>query len=265
VVNDDLLSPLESESFSILAMAAEVSVDKATNAGSSGSFGQGMTIRYDAATQCYFIKADGATQTFGPGDLDGGRSSSRIATYIKLNGSTGESLVLTKPGTSGQLTYRYIGAGFWQRKFDYSDKILGEFYAFVYGVETPDADLPRSGTGNYYVDMLASIAQDNEIFSLFGAGTLDVNFATGDITTGGNANQYDLNGALEASRSWTGSAQLRATSNLFEGQISVTGMPTADMLGRFFGPHAEEVGAAFQATNGGPTIIGTLIGREGGP
>lgn len=169
---------------------------------------------------------------------------------------------MTKPGTSGQLTYRYVGAAFWQRRFDYSDKLMGELFAFTYGVSTPNPDLPRTGTGNYYVDMLAAIALNNEIFSLFGAGTLGVNFASGVVTTSGNANQYDLDGNFEVGRTWTGEAQLRAASNLFEGEMMVSGMPSAEMYGRFFGPNAEEVGASFQGTNGGPTVIGTLIGRE---
>jgi len=75
-----------------------------------------LSVSYDATSKDYTISVAGRSQTFAPGDINASKSSSSGATvYIKTSGSTTDSLTLTNAGTSGALTYEYVGAGFWQR------------------------------------------------------------------------------------------------------------------------------------------------------
>ncbi len=258
--NDDLLSPLASEQFMALGVVGTAEISKLNGAGSNGSWTEALSITYDSAAQTYTVNGI----AFGPADKVNGASNGQFTTFQKIAGNTGQSLVLTAPGTSGRFTYRYVGAGFLQQVQEYSDLLRGYLKAFVYGVETPESSVPRSGSGSYNVDMLAVIAADGALHDLHGSGTLGVNFTSGAITTSGAAKQYAQTGVFETSRSWTGDAQLRSDYNFFEGSLSVSGMDRAEWLGKFYGPSAQEVGSVFQSTNGGPTLAGTLIGRTAG-
>ncbi|UYY79079.1 transferrin-binding protein-like solute binding protein [Sphingomonas sp. R1] len=190
-----------------------------------------------------------------------------LRVYRHSGANSEYTLSLTLPGTSGALTYQYVGAGFWQRAdFDSSGNGAFRFDAFTYGVATPNAALPRTGHGAYAVDLVGSLGF-GVLESLVGNGTLQVNFLTGAIVTSGTVNEVSTStGATITSSIFTGLAQLAAASNAFSGIFAFSGGELEGVLnGRFYGPAAQEVGASWSASNSdGRAAAGVLIGRQSG-
>ncbi|WP_010546261.1 hypothetical protein, partial [Sphingomonas elodea] len=227
----------------------------------------GLTIRFDATTRGYIVSDGVNTETFLPADVDSAQSNSVLRVYRHAGANSDYTLSLTLPGTSGALTYQYVGAGFWQRAdFDSSGNGAFRFNAFTYGVETPDAALPRTGSGAYAVDLIGSLGY-GVLESLVGSGSLQVDFASGRIVTSGTVREVSTStGATITTSTFTGLAQLAASSNAFAGIFAFSGGELAGVLnGRFYGPGAQEVGASWSASNAdGRAAAGVLIGRQSG-
>ncbi|MET3711139.1 hypothetical protein ABIC65_001841 [Sphingomonas trueperi] len=226
-----------------------------------------LTIRFDAATGGYTVSDGVNTETFLPGDMDASQSNSVLRVYRHASATSDYTLTLTLPGTSGALTYQYVGAGFWQRAdMAASGESAFRFNAFTYGVETPDAAQPRTGNGAYAVDLVGSLGY-GVLESLVGSGTLQVDFATGKVVTSGEVREVSTTtGATITSSAFLGLAQMAASSNAFAGIFAFSGGELAGTLdGRFYGPAAQEVGAAWSAANAdGRAAAGVLIGRQSG-
>lgn len=225
-----------------------------------------LTVAYDAPSKSYTIMTQGRSQTFGPQDIDASQGSAGATVYKKVQGATTESLTLTKPGTSGPLTYQYVGAGFWQRSTTQGSTIDGSFDAFTYGVVTPDANLPRTGVGSYSVDLLG-VMSDGVPESLTGTGSLSADFASGLVSTSGTYQKVMSDGSVvPVTYSFAGSGQL-GSGNSFSGTFGLSDFGTyaGNMDGRFYGPQAQEVGAVWYASGtNGQVATGTLTGRSGG-
>jgi hypothetical protein len=222
-----------------------------------------MTVRYDAASNSYTVTSAGVSQTFAPGDA----TSPDGYSFRKVSGTTVDNLSLTQPGTSGSLRYQYVGAGFWQRQATSGGTVATTFNAFTYGVETPDAALPRTGLGTYSVDIVGALNQEGESgpLGLSGTGTLRANFGTGAVSSDGSFQLLRSNGTtLPGSGSFAASALIASSVNTFTGTITLTAATTynGQWDGRFYGPSANEVGASFAASNGsGDISVGSIIGR----
>ncbi|NLS25985.1 hypothetical protein S2M10_09650 [Sphingomonas sp. S2M10] len=199
--------------------------------------------------------------------MDTAQSNSVLRVYRHASGTSDYTLSLTLPGSSGALTYAYVGGGFWQR----ADIASGgesafRFNAFTYGVETPDAAVPRAGSGAYAIDLVGSLGY-GVLESLVGGGTLQVDFLTGQIVTSGEVREVSTStGATITSSTFVGLAQLAAGGNAFSGAFAFSGGDLVGTLdGRFYGPAAEEVGASWSAANAdGRAAAGVLIGRQSG-
>lgn len=259
--NNDLLAPLVSESFVNNAVHATASYPtdggSATLSTSSGP----LTFSYNASDKTYTVSTLGRSQSFAPANLDAALSNSQAATYIKTSGNRTDSLVLSKPGTSGPLTYRYVGAGFWQRTDATSASISGSFDAFVYGVPTPNAAMVRSGAARYAVALQGAYATTDNLTSLRGDGDLRVDFETGEMSTRGIYRSYLANGLEYTGGDWEGSARVISGTNDFNGSMNFYPVGTSSWSGQFFGPNADEVGAVISGSSIFGTVAATLTGR----
>ncbi|WP_213982492.1 transferrin-binding protein-like solute binding protein [Sphingomonas sp. dw_22] len=223
-----------------------------------------ISIHYDAATQSYTVDALGMVQTFGPSDIDASQSSNEIDVYLKSTATTSDSLSLTRPGSSGPLTYRYVGGGFWQRVTANADSTDFAIDSFIYGVQTPISDVPRTGQAVYPVTLIGGLGDDLPV-ALSGLGMLQADFASGEINTSGTMLFVSINGVVLGSTSFTGAGAIGSGTNGFTGTFAFneSGMFNGTMNGHFYGPGASEVGAAWYATQAdGRVAAGTLIGRQ---
>lgn len=259
--NDDLLTPLASETFTAIAARGSGSYPTNGSSGSTQSGGASVSISYDANSRSYTVNAGGTRQTFDQGDVEQQATDSQITTYLIQNGNTSESLVLTKPGTSGNLTYRYVGAGVWQRTTESSSSISATVNAFVYGMRTPTSGVPTTGSANYGVNMIGIYATPRAPQALNGFGDLSIDFGTGGLTGSGIASGFDVVYGETTDYSWQANADISSNGS-FSGSLSI-GSVNAALNGAMFGPEAEEIGAAFSGSAGGNSVVGALIGREG--
>ncbi|MEN3748862.1 hypothetical protein TPR58_16930 [Sphingomonas sp. HF-S3] len=269
--NASLLGPLTSESFTNDSASGTATFPTGGAAVTTSAARSSVTVSYDAATRSYSISTDGRSQIFRPSDRDAAQSSSATDVFVRTNGSITDSLTLTRPSaTSGALAYKYVGAGYWQRTNNGTSAVTGSFDAFTYGVETPDAALPRTGSANYSLDLLGIAAGWRGLRAISGTGRLEANFASGLIAIRGTAREYDVPTGSLASGAMVFSSEtaLSSTGNGFNGSFSYNSeyATTYDaydgtVAGRFYGPGAEEVGATFSARNrDGSSIVGTLTG-----
>lgn len=172
--------------------------------------------------------------------------------------------------------------------------------AFAYGQRTDNDAVPKSGTGTYSGDMLATMiynprpdtnspADSSSYFQwINGTAAVNVNFATNAVTTEMTgtvlAPQSDIFTNLQHSMpaGATFAAKGSATIDLvrsggFVGQIGEASFTNAGVKtdvniagssvdGAFYGPRAEEVGGGFRIVGGTPDqridILGTFTGAK---
>ena len=256
--NTSLLDLTSSEDFTNVSATGNASYSISGGQAASGSLSS-TTLHYDVDQNSYTLSTNGRSQTFEQSDYSAADSSDAVAAYIKQNGSITDSLTLTRSGTSGRFTYEYVGGAYWQRTDENSTSIAGSVDALAYGIETEDGSLPRSGTAEYSVDLLGVQVDHSSVFGIVGNGIAQVDFARGVVATHG----FVENPAV-GDGSFSSEARISSSSNFFSGTFRYEdfGYFNGELQGQFFGPGAQEFGAAFSATSGSDrVVVGTLIGR----
>lgn len=223
-----------------------------------------ISVAYDASARSYTVTSGSRSQTFLPADRDAATSTAQLATFKRVSGNKTDTLALTTAGTSGAFTYQYVGAGYWQHTEERADAVSGTMDAFTYGIRTPDAAMPRTGYGNYAIDLLAVRAGNPiaPIESLAGSGGLQVDFAGGQLLwSGSGVTAFPSGGS--GPMTFSGSGAITAGSAAFTGTMKIDNA-SGPLSGRFFGPAAEEIGATFVATAGtiGARTVGSITGRR---
>ena len=257
--NDSLANLAFSESFANHAATGQASYPKSGAAPTTSAALATGTIAYDAGTRSYTLTAAGRTLTFAAADIDASQTTATLTVYRKVNGTIVDSLTLTNPGTSGRFTYTYVGGAFWQRTVDGAATVDGSFDAFAYGVRTPGPAVPRTGTAEYAVDLIGAESLADNVVGVTGQGIMQVDFATGIVATVGT-----MTAPITGPTIFSSEARLASNANNFSGtfRYSDFGEFSGTISGAFYGPAAQEVGAAYAASNGdGRVAAGILIGR----
>lgn len=265
--NTSLVDLQHSESFTNDAASGTATFPRNGNNGTNSAGASTLSVAYDASSRSYTISVAGRSQAFSPADVDSASSSAALQVYRRTSGTTTDTLSLTRPGTSGRYNYTYVGGGFWQRTIEGQSAISGSFDAFAYGVETPDGALPRSGAGVYLIDLLGVLATPGDLYALGGFGRLDVDFAGASIRTSGTLETTNTTTGFRSSTDFSGTGSISSSANAFNGTLSAlspVGALSGPLVGRFYGPQAQEVGAAFALTNTmrDSSAVGTIIGRS---
>lgn len=199
--------------------------------------------------------------TFLAADRDSAESSAAVTVYTRKSGTVTDTLTLTNAGTSGRFTYQYVGGAFWQRVDQQTSTGNVSLDAAAYGIETLGPALPRTGTAAYAVDLVGLESTSANVSATTGSGKLQVDFAKGIVITQGT-----FQGVISGERLFHGEARLNTTSNGFSGSLAFDdfGMFTGTLVGRFYGPNAEELGATYEASQGSNRAVGVVIGRKDG-
>ena len=270
--NDDLVAPLVSETFSNDAVKGTASYPSAGSGTATATQGV-MTVSYDAGSNSYTVSSAGFSQTFRATDRDASLSAGDGEVFVRTSGNTSDSLFLTRnaidPGTRSNPRYRYVGGGIWQRTVTAASGVTGTIDAFAYGVKTPDAVLPRTGTAEYPVQLYGVAAFGDTAVAARGSGALTVNFGTNNLTGAGVAYAIPAIGR-EGDRRWSVTGSISSTANAFSGTFAM-GVPfggaidaTGQIFGRFYGPAAEELGASWFWRDSflGTTFAGVMLGKD---
>jgi hypothetical protein len=138
----------------------------------------------------------------------------------------------------------------------------------VFGIDTPAASMPVSGTATFTGGAQGFLTNNNAIVT--GPASLTVDFATGSIT--GALTKMTV-GCLcgLAPTQWNDvsiSANIATGTNRFTGNTAVTSAPgtplslaasaTGRIDGGFFGPTAQSLGAVWSLSDGTASAVGTI-------
>jgi hypothetical protein len=227
-----------------------------------------VTISYDASSKSYTVKAAGGSQTFGSPDAQPKRWDGEQI-YAKSEGSSSDYLTLvTNPYTDPQYSNKYVGMGYWQHNVLGSSGQQTEFTTFTYGFATPGSGVPRTGTAHWLADIFGMLTIPGEELRIIqGLGDFDVDFAAGAFRANANVdestvvNQGGNSGSLRFQ-----AGGLLGSGDSFSGLFSYEGSYAyplhGTLAGSFYGPHAEEIGATFNASGNGATLTGALTGQR---
>jgi hypothetical protein len=270
--------------------------------------GYNPNVRYlqagDGDPLSLYLASGSGYVIYGDNNTPPRRGGSASATYRSV------SFFYEVPGT----TTKYVSlAGYVRNTFAFQDSSLSsgatvsqtlsviERGAFAYGIQTDQAAVPKTGSGTYTGNMLATMVFNptldtatpypNYFQWLSGTSVTTVNFATGGVTLKLDAiagrPQFDLNTTprlstiaqgtaftasgtatidLVRTGGFTGqfqSASFASTTNGLSPTINIAG---SSIDGTFFGPVAEEVGGGFRIVGGNPDqridIIGGFKGKK---
>ena len=231
-----------------------------------------IKVAYNASSRNYTVTLGSETGTFGPSDIKSNANGE--VRYDKGDTTTGREILtlVTTPYYGSSTSNRYVGMGYWQRYSVSASQQDDRFSTFVYGQQTPLASMPRSGTGQFNIDVFGVASFTGYSPSVFqGGGTFNVDFLSGDYSAHAYTNEtelltgYSVSGGIE----FTGAGKLVRDSTDFDGSVMIRtrhGTSTGELHGSFFGPTAQEVGASFSAysLNGG-RIVGSFTGQALGP
>lgn len=255
----DLIAPLSSQSFSAISTRGTATANGDTTSGSTST--PTATIKWDATAKAWTLTTGGGSITFTNADIDATNSQGAATVYLRTNGSTSDSLTVTKAGTSGRLTFRYVGSAFWQHTTINGSSGSGALDALVYGFGTPTSAVPVTGTAAYAVDLVGAETIPAGVGPMAGQGTALLDFSAGTIT---------MNGTVDApywdTSNWSASGKLTSGANGFSGTFTWddSGSFTGSFKGQLFGPSGQEIGAAFSGKAADGRIgVGTITGRKG--
>lgn len=257
-----------SQSFTNDASTNTLTFDLTTKTVIAGKDASGpLTVSYDVGTNSYSIVGGGVSQTYTPTDVI--ENVAGEVRYKKANGSSNDYLTLVKIPYSGTVATTYVGLGFQQHNAVTGTQQDSVFTVFTYGLDTPAASVPKSGTAAFSVDVFGLASTPGfEPRTFQGRGTFSTDFAAGVFATHTNLTETGLltgNGITGGGIELTGGGNLSASSGAFSGNIlygGVNGSVAGPLAGRFYGPTGQELGASFSGANSsGATVSGAFTGQ----
>ena len=233
-----------------------------------------LAVRYDASTNSYSVSSAIFNETFGPSEVQTGSQAGETR-FRHGSGSTTSYLTLvTTPYFSNNATKasnKYVGLGYFQQNSVTGDRQDTGFSTFAYGLDTPTAGVPRSGSGQFGIDVfgLASVP-GSEPLVFQGLGRFDVDFSAGLFSTSTSLTVTGFitgNGRVGGGIDLTGGGRLSASDGKFSGEVVYSDGPTGRLggivNGRFYGPNADEVGASFAGAGAdGSAFNGSFTGKR---
>jgi hypothetical protein len=203
---------------------------------------------------------------------------------VNVNGRIWEMAGLILPGAGFAdepvIGLNYVALGNWQQNSNQPSNTGNpqNYTLFAFGYETPATAMPTSGTatfsGTAQGSEFAPIGTQGQIVSvgLSGNAALSVDFASGNIAgsfTQMNATNYQAVGTAPYVTPWNDvsvSASIAAGTNKFSGTTAATSNPQSayslsasakgSVVGAFYGPNAQELGAIWTLSDGKASAIG---------
>jgi C-lobe and N-lobe beta barrels of Tf-binding protein B len=156
----------------------------------------------------------------------------------------------------------YVAFGGWA-----ADTISEPAVQFLFGIETPVSAIPSSGHATFAGGSVIGRVNNT---ALVGTATFSVNFGSGTLT-GALSNMRTVSGpgSYAAWNDVSVTASIAAGSSRFSGNTAATSAPatplslsasaTGRMDGAFFGPAAQNLGAAWTLSDGTTSAVGLVI------
>lgn len=192
------------------------------------------------------------------------------ADFFEYEGANGIRYAQLKTtGTNSGITTNYVALGAWRNVAPADgfpgDEVLG---ATVWGKLTPPGEIPATGTANYSSSIVGWLLRQNQIEQLRGGFNVNVDFASGAITSAVDADivVFDVNGEplLADLTEMTGTGQIVEGANHFRGTLRGVNDPGLEgaFQGGFYGPDAAEIGGTFDFTSEDYAGSGAFVGSQ---
>ncbi|MEO6387470.1 MAG: hypothetical protein ABIT16_06050 [Croceibacterium sp.] len=223
-----------------------------------------LKIDYNATTRSYTLTATGGSETFSPADHVG-TDPEPYRSYRHVAPASVSFFDIGTPSLGSPRTYRYVNGGYWQRNVVAADGGFDiAFYPFAYGLPTSISQLPHIGSAGYAIDLFGfytNTASTSGSQVIVGDGSINVDFSLGQLQLSGSAVSLNLiTGALNDRRAPFSGVATIASDGTFSGTLST--FLTDKFAGRFYGPGAEELGAAFWSDDPANHFEGTIVGQR---
>lgn len=267
--NASLSALTVSQSFSNNA-AIQTAVFDLTNSNtvSGSSASAPLTIAYDAGSGSYTVSTQGRSQSFLPADIS--TSGQGQALFVKTDAANNrDRLTLWAPSYGGSGP-QHVGMGMWQRNSTSGTRQNTTLDMFAYGLPSAASAVPRVGTAAFNAFASGLTTRPGfEPRSFSGNGRFDADFQTGIFNTYIPVTETEL---VSTAGTSGGSLQIIASGPLsfgdgtFSGTASYGGFrgtSQGTITGRFYGPNANEIGAAFTTTGSdGSSATGAIVGQK---
>jgi hypothetical protein len=225
------------------------------------AFGQGVEIKYFAATDTYNLNnGSGLVVEFTPANVTD-RNDTTV-TWQKPNGVGIDVLSISNPSVNG-VKLSYVLLGNWTHLAPSAERA----YSMVGGVPTQAGDVPRSGNATYSTQVVGLAAKGGQPYVLFGqsTGTFSANFASNSVSTSLTlAGKLPGGTAVTAIGNYSGTGTISSSGPGFQGTLTGSDASGA-FSGAFFGPRGVEAGYTFflnGTTDSTLSIQGALFGRK---
>ena len=264
---DDLRA---SQTFASDVGANQLSFDLTAQTVASGSKMPGdLTIAYDASDKSYTVTLGGTSDKFLPADVSATTANDTQYSVATTNGH--DYLTIVSTSYSGTPATHYVRMGYLQRNQISGSTQDTQFATFTYGLNTPTAAVPRTGSAGYQVDIFGLASTPGHEPRIFeGSGTFSTDFASGVFTEQSSSLiDYDL---LTGGGVYGGGVFLNASGHLSASDGTFSGLAAFDgqygqipgtLTGSFYGPAAQELGASFSGISStGAAMTGSFTGTS---
>jgi len=266
--NTTLTDLKASQNFSNDASSNTLTFDLTTQTSITGKHTPAtLTIGYNVGNNSYTVATSGRSQTFSPSDVV--TSAAGEVRYQKTDGTTRDLLTLVKTPYTGTSATQYVGLGYWQRNVVSGSRQDSEFSTFTYGLDTPAAAVPRTGTAAFKIDVFGLASTPGfEPRQFQGSGVFSADFAAGVFSAYSDHTETGLvtgNGVTGGGIGLTSAGHL-SSSGSFSGNMlygGTNGSVAGSLAGRFYGPAGQELGASFAGSNAsGASVSGGFTGAR---
>jgi hypothetical protein len=229
------------------------------NTSASALARNGFSVRYDAATQSYFVDLPSRDEFRFASDSEDASFWNGFAAIGHYEGTVIDVLKPRSTNPEIQLSYTSYGitTGYYTSDFGF----------FAFGSATPGAAIPVTGTASYDAVIRGRILDD--FGRIDGDAAFQFNFLAGTL-----AGHFDpileINGAVTDLGTYNFvSTVFGVGSPTFSGGLSLAGAPSVGAFdGRFTGPAAEELMARWTAPYRNPAtqqwkeMFGVMVGKK---
>lgn len=267
--NDTLVNLQYSQSFEGTAAINPFTVSRPSGAASGGSnrINRSISVRYDAASRAYtVVHSDAETGTFTQANRNAAESTNVVTVYEKTSGNKTEQLALNNPGpANSEIALTYVTYGGWQAITDLGASLDVKTSFFVFGIPTTAAQLPKTGSATYQTLMTGQYADGNGVYVLGGSSSFAADFAAGTVSFGMDPlGQNVVDGSILNFGPVSGTGTINGLTSGFDASSGLrpAGTYSVDMIGRFFGPAAAEMGASFLLRGDSGYGNGVIVGKK---
>ena len=274
--NSSLTTLVADQDFTAISTVLSADLSSTTGASSnvttslSGLDGQSaVSYAKSGASFSPSVQQSGVTfsQTFSSSNVVSASTTSSVRVYrVTRSDSTVDEFDLLIPGETNQ-KLSYVTYGQWNSPNGSSNDI--NFGTVVFGLQTPDADMPTTGSATYNGVTLGTLNVGTQLYNVGGQIQIVADFATGGITGATDllSKQNLSSGGVSAWRALSFSGNITSGTNLFSGTAASTDSAVSgNFNGGFFGPitggYPPEAGGGWQVSGGNETAIGGFVGKR---